>query len=141
MAEVVRLPSRLGETLALIHRLDWEIRALEARLEAARRHAAAEFASDRGWWLQPQPGHFGAIASDLLRITAGPRATDEVHLDFFVGRGCRPAAIAVHVRNPGSPKAQRIFEHARRAGLRLSMPTVSSWWIPDGGTLFLLTND
>jgi len=147
MAEVVHLPSRLGETICRIWRLAEQIRVLEAEIEAARRHAAAEFAAENGWFLAPPPGFsleqlagrtLGSIGAP---IDPGPGC----RVDCFSltnpgpGREPRPAAVAFHTLDPGGREARRFLDRARLLGLWVHPLPDDSWFWPGESVAHLVT--
>ncbi len=143
MAEIIALSSRFHETIGRIWRLTREIRALEDRLEAARRHAAAEFAAEQGWAYAPPDAarfvdtrRFGALV-----YTQGP----DSRIDLFTlarplpGRPSRLVALVYHTLNPGGREAALVLERARNAGLQALPLGVDSWFWPGESVARLVT--
>lgn len=145
MAEnVIALPSRFNETICRIWCLVEQIRVLEAELEAARRHAAREFAAQNGWfYVLPEDarlvdkGRFGALAD----ARHGP----DSRVDLFAearplpSRPSRLVAVVHHVIDPSGPEAALIRERARHAGLQVLPPGDDSWFWPGESVAYLIS--
>jgi len=134
MAEVVRLPSRLDETVCRIWHLVEQIRALDAELEAARRHAAREFAAEEGWaYVPPEAARFiDTRRFGALVDTQGP----DGRIDLFAearplpSRPSRLVALVYHTLNPGGREAALVRERVRNGGLQVLPLSVDSWYCP-----------